>query len=326
MKVEPTESTVYTLIASNAAGSRTATRQVNVLGPLTIITQSLDTGKLGVPYYYQLDAAGGFPPYKWSLASGVLPPGLSLDKDTGTISGTPTIENIHSQFNVKVTDSTGATATKVLSIDITPSITFNIANPLRNGRVGQHYSHSFKSGTNPSGGVQPYSFTLGSMTSLPSGLSLAMNGNLSGTPSVAVIDWEFVVCVRDGGGRSECRQTSITIDPAETPAGSTHTIITNSDSSCAIVPSGTSAYYGGLGSFNAIPVDEHSDICFRIISPPVPPPFTEGNLECPGPGPGPIPPPTPYCQVYVDGFPMGQIDYYCFTDVTEDHTITAGAQ
>jgi hypothetical protein len=40
-------------------------------------------------YSYRLQAEGGAPPFRWTLAGGVLPAGLLLDR-VGNISGTPT--------------------------------------------------------------------------------------------------------------------------------------------------------------------------------------------------------------------------------------------
>ena len=57
--------------------------------PLQITTASLPDGVVGEPYEAQLEAVGGDPPYSWSMADGVLPPGLSLASD-GKITGTPT--------------------------------------------------------------------------------------------------------------------------------------------------------------------------------------------------------------------------------------------
>src|SRR6185503_5800136 len=60
-----------------------------VLGQLTIITSSpLPVGTIGLAYSQTLVAAGGTPNYTWSLASGTLPPGLTLSA-TGTLSGQP---------------------------------------------------------------------------------------------------------------------------------------------------------------------------------------------------------------------------------------------
>jgi hypothetical protein len=56
---------------------------------LIITTSSLPDATLGVPYSATLTASGGLPPYTWSVISGALPPGLSLDS-AGNITGTPT--------------------------------------------------------------------------------------------------------------------------------------------------------------------------------------------------------------------------------------------
>jgi hypothetical protein len=57
---------------------------------LVVVTTTLPTGIVGVPYSAQLVASGGKPPYRWTLAPGSLPPGLTLDPATGIISGVPT--------------------------------------------------------------------------------------------------------------------------------------------------------------------------------------------------------------------------------------------
>jgi RHS repeat-associated protein len=56
---------------------------------LQITTASLPNGNVGQPYSAALNASGGTKPYTWSLTSGSLPSGLSLDASTGTISGAP---------------------------------------------------------------------------------------------------------------------------------------------------------------------------------------------------------------------------------------------
>jgi hypothetical protein len=56
-------------------------------------------------------AAGGTAPYMWSVASGSLPPGLTLS-GRGVINGTPTTATAAS-FTVRVAGSDGASLTKV---------------------------------------------------------------------------------------------------------------------------------------------------------------------------------------------------------------------
>lgn len=88
--------------------------------PLTITTTSLPTAHVGRFYSQPLVATGGSGPYAWSITSGALPSGLTLDSSTGTISGTPTSQGDYS-FTVMVTDSstpTRQTATQALSIKV----------------------------------------------------------------------------------------------------------------------------------------------------------------------------------------------------------------
>lgn len=59
-------------------------------GPLAITTTGLPDATVGQPYSTVLAAEGGFPPYTWAVTEGTLPAGLSLDSNTGVISGTPT--------------------------------------------------------------------------------------------------------------------------------------------------------------------------------------------------------------------------------------------
>jgi hypothetical protein len=66
-------------------------------------------GKVNTAYTFTLMAAGGTPPYQWTLTMGALPAGLSLSA-TGEISGTPTAPGM-STFTVQVEDAAAATAT-----------------------------------------------------------------------------------------------------------------------------------------------------------------------------------------------------------------------
>lgn len=78
----------------------------------------------GTAYNQMLTADSGTPAYTWSVSSGSLPPGLSLDPATGMISGTPTQPGSFS-FTAQVADSSvsvlypkGRTATQSESITI----------------------------------------------------------------------------------------------------------------------------------------------------------------------------------------------------------------
>jgi hypothetical protein len=85
--------------------------------PPCITTTELPPAELNTPYMATLEAIGGTPPYTWSIASGSLPPGLSLSSD-GTVSGTPTATGTFT-FSLEVVDSLGASAQVTQSLDVT---------------------------------------------------------------------------------------------------------------------------------------------------------------------------------------------------------------
>jgi len=99
--------------ATTAAAFQPAS--VGPTGPLTITTTSVAGGTVGKPYSQTLIATGGSPPYLWSIIAGRLPAGLTLNRNTGQITGTP-IEEQMAIVTIQVTDSNSPaqTATTVL--------------------------------------------------------------------------------------------------------------------------------------------------------------------------------------------------------------------
>lgn len=61
-------------------------------------------GVVGEPYSSEVTVVGGTPPYTFEIISGTLPDGLTLDENTGAITGTPTTGGTFN-FTVQVTDA-----------------------------------------------------------------------------------------------------------------------------------------------------------------------------------------------------------------------------
>lgn len=112
----PTEAGTFKFIvkAANSAGSdsKELTLVVAPATPLgtapSIITSSLPNGTVNTPYSQTL-MADGDTPITWSIDNGDLPNGLTLNADTGEISGTPTVSDTFN-FTVKATNTTGSDA------------------------------------------------------------------------------------------------------------------------------------------------------------------------------------------------------------------------
>jgi hypothetical protein len=104
-------------------------------GSLTILTTSpLPPGHPGVFYEQALLAAGGSPPYSFSVIAGGLPAGLSLS-GSGVISGTPLV-NTTATFTVGVADSIFASAAQAFTLTISP-LTFDFTSALRVAQIAE---------------------------------------------------------------------------------------------------------------------------------------------------------------------------------------------
>lgn len=208
----------FTVRVSDAIGA-TASKalSITVATPLSITTTAMPGGSVGVTYSQNVSATGGTPPYSWSISAGSIPTGLSLNANSGLISGMPSVAGIFN-FTVRVSGSVaGESASKALSINIdsgsgTPTLTITNSSTLPSGTPSVGYLQSLTA----TGGVLPYSWSVTTGT-LPTGLLLNSGGVLSGTPTASGT-FNFTVQVRDSAStpQTATRTLSLTIIPALT--------------------------------------------------------------------------------------------------------------
>lgn len=106
----------YNAVFSNTANTKGG-YVILALKPsaITIVTSSLPTAASTDSYSYTLQAVGGAGAYTWSVSSGALPAGISLNSSTGALTGTPTGGTSSPTF--QVTDGTHTT-TAVLTLSV----------------------------------------------------------------------------------------------------------------------------------------------------------------------------------------------------------------
>ncbi|UDM48834.1 putative Ig domain-containing protein [Cupriavidus sp. MP-37] len=180
----------FTYTATNASGtSAPATVTITVASPnLVYAPSSPPPGFVGGAYSQSLAvASGGTGPYTYTLASGALPPGMTLSS-AGLLAGTP-IAGGTFNFTVRATDS--STGTGPFSATSGPlalvlggaAMALSPAPGALSAAAGTPFSQAFTA----SGGTGPYSYSItvnGGI--MPSGLTFnSATGVLAGTPGTA---------------------------------------------------------------------------------------------------------------------------------------------
>ncbi len=205
--------TVTVTATSVADPAKTGTATITVPAAPAITTGALAAGTVGAAYSATIAGSGGITPYKWTITSGTLPAGLSMNS-AGVISGTPTATGVGTtNLTFLLTDSGTATAltattTLGLTIDAAPAIGFTGTVP-----ATANYNVAYTGSAAASGGAGALTYSI-SAGALPTGLTLnAATGAITGTPT-ATGTFGFTVKAADAFGDSLTKVYSVVVSYA----------------------------------------------------------------------------------------------------------------
>lgn len=214
------DATMQVTVQDSASHSGQALVHMPIYYPMSIYISGSNSATSNVPFRTTIFTVPGNSVLKVTskLASGTLPPGLSLTTATTSdpnqsvdITGTPTQSGI---FDFTVESTTNADppeteqATLRLFVDIQP-LNWYDSQYLPIAKRTQAYQYSFSS---VRGGTKPYSFTLAPGSgALPPGLTLGSDGTLSGTATALGI-YNFTVRVADAGSPQQTLDRSFSIE------------------------------------------------------------------------------------------------------------------
>ncbi len=167
--------TVRVTDGASQAADQAFTLNVAAPRPLSMSASSLSVASLYANFTGKLQVEGGREPLQFAVTAGSLPPGLSLDRSSGTLQGSPQRSGNYA-FTIQVRDADAASAVARFELSIPRPLNLPPASTARD------YSAPLASllpGAPPGLTVNPNTFM-----PLPPGLNVAADGRLAGRPTL----------------------------------------------------------------------------------------------------------------------------------------------
>jgi len=198
----------FTIVATDQTGcSGTMQYTIDVNCPtITLTPATLPADSAGEAYSQAVTQSGSTgSTFTYTVSSGTLPPGISLDANTGALTGTSNATGTYT-FDITVTDEYGCSGTMTYTIDVVCPVIVIDQTTLPMIYTNTPYNETLTQ----TGGTSPFTYTVTSGT-LPGGLTLSTGGLLSGT-TTAYGSHTITVAVTDSNGCSGTQVFTLVVD------------------------------------------------------------------------------------------------------------------
>ena len=214
----PQSSKVYTVTVTDQTTPtpQSASNTFNLIAsapPVIIVTQnqsnSINLTQGVASSFTPVTASGGYSNLTYSISPN-LPPTLTINVNTGVITGTPATYSLTpTTYTIAVKDGAGQTVSNTFSL-ITNTVPFVKTSTVPSQTVITGLPITTFAPILVSGGAAPYTFT--SSIALPTGLSLnSTTGYITGTPTVSGTN-TFTVTATDAAGQTLTQSTTLTVN------------------------------------------------------------------------------------------------------------------
>lgn len=200
----PQTAGTFSFGVSASLGEATASTNITLtVNPkFEFIPPANPTATVGTGFTWTPQLRGGLPPYIVAIAGTSLPAGLSLDRETGVITGTPQTQGTLA-FSIEAFDQNNAHVQHYVQIDVQSPIDFNPQIP-KAVKPNELWAITLEA----SRGTAPYTYAVTS-GSLPAGVVLS-EGKLTGAATTK-LHYSFTLTATDAKGLKSDRKFAVSV-------------------------------------------------------------------------------------------------------------------